>query len=212
MCGRYSIAVQPEQLAAHFNASLPTAGLRARQNAAPTQYLPVLLNDGTRQIQLLRWGLVPSWASDTSMAGRLINARAETIHEKPSFREAFKRRRCLVLADGFYEWQTAPEGTKQPIRFARPDGAPFAFAGLWETWAKGPGAPLQTFTIITTTPNAVIAPIHDRMPVILSREGESAWLDNDLHPADWAALLVPCPPEGLTLSAANPATLRDFEA
>lgn len=212
MCGRYSISVQPEQLAAHFNASLPASGLRARQNAAPTQYLPALLNNGTRQIQMLRWGLVPAWASDTSMSGRLINARAETINEKPSFRDAFKHRRCLILADGFYEWKQSPDGTKQPIRFARADGEPFAFAGLWETWAKGPGDPLHTFTIITTTPNTLVAPIHDRMPVILSREGESVWLDNGLRSADWAAVLVPCPPESLILAAANPATLRDFDA
>lgn len=194
MCGRYTIFIDPEQLAERFQASLPLEGLQPRYNAAPTQALPVLLNQGERRIQLLRWGLIPSWAKDPTIGNRMINARAETVAQKPSFRAAFQRRRCLVLADGFYEWQKTPQG-KVPMRIALKSGEPFAFAGLWEQWTGAQGEPLRTFTIITTTPNALLAPIHNRMPVVLSPEHESQWLDAAAGQERWLEVLRPYPAE-----------------
>jgi len=135
MCGRFTIFADPERLAERFQASLPADGLQPRYNAAPTQHLPVILNDGPPAIQLLQWGLIPFWAKDPSIGSRMINARGETLAEKPSFRAAFRRRRCLIPADGFYEWQQAPgRKTKTPMYIRLKSGEPFAFAGLWENW------------------------------------------------------------------------------
>ncbi|MGH6960565.1 MAG: SOS response-associated peptidase, partial [Dongiaceae bacterium] len=163
-------------------------------NAAPSQNLPVvrLDRDGRRELALLRWGLIPSWARDPAIGYRTINAKAETVAEKPAFRAAFRKRRCLVPADGFYEWQKI-DGGKQPWRITLKDGAPFAFAGLWEHWDKG-GEPVESFTIITTTANALCAEIDDRMPVIIGPADYEAWL----AAADTAipqALLQPYPAE-----------------
>lgn len=212
MCGRYSITLPPDELASHFNAALPTEGVQVRLNAAPSEYLPVLLNESERRIQMLRWGLIPRWADDPTIGNKLINARAETIAEKPSFRDAFKKRRCLVLADGFYEWQKTPDGKKKPMRITLKSGEPFAFAGLWETWFDPSGELLRTFTIITTTPNAVLEPIHNRMPVILKPEGEAVWLDNSANADTWKALLEPYPAELMSVTAADDAVLRRFGA
>lgn len=149
-----------------------------RYNAAPTQRMPVVrVFDGKRELVLLRWGLIPSWAKDPKIGNSLINARGETVHEKPAFRSAFKARRCLVPADGFYEWRKLSGGSKQPYRITMADSSPFAFAGLWERWDKG-DEPLETFTIITTTANVLVAPIHDRMPVILDPADYDAWLES----------------------------------
>jgi putative SOS response-associated peptidase YedK len=212
MCGRYSITVSPDQLAAHWNAELPEAPIISRQNAAPSETLPTLLNDGANRIQMLRWGLIPRWAEDESIGNKLINARAETVAEKPSFRDAFKKRRCLVLADAFYEWQKIDAKRKQPMRIALKSGEPFAFAGLWETWRDPEGQMLRTFTIITTTPNDLSAPIHDRMPVILTREGEARWLDGATSADDLQALLVPYAAELMTADEADNRTLRQIGA
>jgi putative SOS response-associated peptidase YedK len=198
MCGRFTIFADPERLAERFQASLPEAGLRPRYNAAPTQYLPVILNQGPPAIQLLQWGLVPFWAKDPSIGSRMINARSETLAEKPAFRAAFKQRRCLVLADGFYEWQKTPGG-KQPMRIALASGEPFALAGLWETWDAPDGSALRTFTIVTGEPNELVAPIHNRMPAILLPEHEALWLDNAAEPAIWQAILRPYPADLLTV-------------
>lgn len=197
MCGRFSIFADPERLAERFNATAPAEGLVPRYNAAPTQDLPVLLNQGDRVIQLLRWGLVPFWAKDPSIGNRMINARSETLAEKPSYRTALRKRRCLVLADGFYEWQKVPGG-KVPMRVALKSGEPFAFAGLWETWDAPDGDLLRTFTIITTSPNDLVAPIHNRMPVILLPEYEAVWMDNAAHQEAWLDLLRPYPADLLT--------------
>ena len=194
MCGRFSIFADPERLAERFDAGLPPEGLRPRYNAAPTQSLPVLLNEEDRVIQLLRWGLVPFWAKDPSIGSQMINARAETLAEKPAFRNALKKRRCLVLADGFYEWQKTLTG-KAPMRITLASGEPFAFAGLWENWDLPEGDKLRTFTIITTSPNELVAPIHNRMPVILRPEHEPLWLDNDAEPSAWLDVLRPYPSE-----------------
>src|SRR5262249_8129107 len=158
--------------------------LRPRYNVAPSQLVPVvrLGADGGRQLELLRWGLVPSWAKDEKIGYSLINARSETVAEKPSFRSAFKQRRCLVLESGFYGW--APrDGKKQPWLFGLQGAEPFAFAGLWERWEKGEGDPLETCTIITTEANDTVRPVHNRMPVILPHDSLAAWLDPELKSA-----------------------------
>ncbi len=210
MCGRFTIFADPSRLAERFQASLPADGLQPRYNAAPTQHLPVILNDGPPAIQLLQWGLIPSWAKDPAIGSRMINARAETLAEKPSFRAAFRKRRCLVLADGFYEWlRSTPEATgrsgqktpagKQPMRITLASGEPFAMAGLWESWNAPDGSPLRTFTIITGEPNQLVAPIHNRMPAILLPEHEAIWLDNAAEPAIWQDILRPYPAERMTV-------------
>jgi putative SOS response-associated peptidase YedK len=144
--------------------------------------------EGAPRGELLRWGFVPSWAKseggrDPSLGLKMINARVETVAEKPAFRRSFERYRCLIVADGFYEWRRAPAGPKQPFHITRDDGDPFAFAGLWSIWHREDGTKLRSCTILTTTPNAAIAPLHDRMPVILERDAEPAWLDASTPPA-----------------------------
>jgi putative SOS response-associated peptidase YedK len=204
MCGRFTIFTDPERLAERFQASVPGAGLQPRYNAAPTQLLPVILNDGPRAIQLLQWGLIPFWAKDPSIGSRMINARAETLSEKPAFRAAFKKRRCLVLANGFYEWRKTPGG-KQPMHITLASGEPFAFAGLWETWDAPDGSLLRTFTIVTGEPNELVASIHNRMPAILLPEHEAIWLDNAAEPGIWQDILRPYPAERM---AAYPVSRR----
>ncbi len=172
--------------------------LRPRWNVAPTQEVPAVRREGDgRHLVLLRWGLVPFWAGDPSVGARMINARAETVAGKPAFRDAFRRRRCLVPADGFYEWR-AEGRRRQGYAIRRRDRAPFAFAGLWERWngPKGgpaPAAPLETVTVITTTANATLAPLHERMPVILDAGDWERWLDPAAPAAELERLLVPAP-------------------
>ena len=181
MCGRFTNMLTWEELVLLARlATMPetTFVWQPRYNVAPTQAMPVVrMVDGKRELALLRWGLIPSWAKDPKIGNSLINARGETVHEKPAFRSAFKARRCLVPADGFYEWRKLPGGGKQPYRITMADGSPFAFAGLWERWDKGE-EPLETFTIITTSANELVAPIHDRMPVILDPADYDAWLES----------------------------------
>lgn len=200
MCGRFTSLLSWPEIVALFGpgaAAEMAPDWKPRYNAAPTQMLPVIrLNAaGRREIVLLRWGFVPSWSKDPAMGAKLINARAETVAEKPAFRAAFKARRCLVPADGFYEWRRVGS-RKQPYRITFADGAPFAFAGLWERWTKGP-EPLETFTIITTTANSLVAPIHDRMPVIIDPADYDAWLEAR-DTAIPMALLEPYPAERMT--------------
>ena len=177
MCGRVTIQTPALAIARELNlAGVRSAIERPRYNLAPTQQMPVVLNDGTRLLDTARWGLIPSWAKDPALGNKLINARSETVSEKPSFRSAFKRRRCLVLVDGWFEWKQSTK-PKTPYYFHRQDGRPMAFAGLWEEWtAPDTGEVLRTCTILTTGPNAVMAPIHDRMPVILQPEAQDIWL------------------------------------
>lgn len=188
MCGRVTIQTPAADIAREFALTGVQLGLeRPRYNLAPTQLMPVVANDGARLLDAYRWGLIPSWAKDASIGNKLINARGETVAEKPSFRSALKRRRCLVVVDGWYEWH---QGTKPktPYLFRRKDGRPLAFAGLWEEWtAPDTGELVRTCTIITTGPNALMAPIHDRMPVILPPEAREAWLRPE--PQESAALL-----------------------
>ena len=204
MCGRYTIVTPPDDLEDRFGATADRS-LEPRYNAAPGQELPVVTNDASDTISHLQWGLIPGWADDPRIGNRLINARAETVDEKRSFRAAYEHRRCLVLADGFYEWAATDAG-KQPYRVTLDDGEPFALAGLWERWHPprkqtgldefGDGDPdseadpVETFTIVTTEPNAVIEPLHDRMAAVLPPDGERRWLDGD---GDRAELLEPYP-------------------
>lgn len=184
MCGRYSITTPVEALARLFGFP-ERPNLAPRYNMAPTQIAPAVREeDGGRHLALLRWGLVPFWAKDIAIGARLINARAETLAEKPAFRDAFRKRRCLLPADGFYEWQ-AVESRKRPYLIRRRDGRPLAFAGLWESWRGGGEAPLETFTIVTTEANGTLRPIHGRMPVIVEEEAFALWLS---PPSDGAGL------------------------
>jgi putative SOS response-associated peptidase YedK len=173
--------------------------LEPRANIAPTQDVAAvrLGEDGARHFVTLRWGLIPSWAKDATIASKMINARGETVAEKPAFRSAFRARRCLIPADGFYEWKTE-DGAKQPYRIVRADRTPFAFAGLWERWDKASdGVPVETSTIITTDANETLQAIHHRMPVILDAADFAAWLDPAVRPADLQGLLRPFPSQDL---------------
>ena len=152
-------------------------------------------DDGQRYLTQMHWGLIPSWAKDPAIGNRMINARAETLGVKPAFRVALRKRRCLVVADGFYEWQQRARG-KQPIYIMLKSREPFGFAGLWDTWTSPEGEAIRTCTIITTDPNDLLKPIHDRMPVILTRDAEGVWLDPTIQePARLLPLLKPYPPE-----------------
>jgi putative SOS response-associated peptidase YedK len=176
MCGRFAFYSPREAVQALFDVECP-AEFTPRYNIAPTQPVDVLRagTEGGRELAMLRWGLVPGWAKDPGIGNRLINARVETAAEKPAFRAAFRRRRCAVLADGFYEWQSMERGPKQPWFMSAADGLPFLMAGLWERWEKG-DAPLETCTILTTEASDAMRRIHHRMPVILPRDALADWL------------------------------------
>jgi len=203
MCGRFASTTPPDQLASYFGAEVASdlEEHRADYNVAPTRDVPVVrVRDDTRHLDYLRWGLVPRWAKDLRIGSKMINARAETVATKNAYRSAFKRRRCLVSADGFYEWKRLDPKTKQPVYIHRVDGDPLAFAGLYERWIDAEGhREVHTCTIITTTPNATMEPIHDRMPVLLPPARWEAWLDPsyDDVPA-LQELLVPAPDTLLT--------------
>ena len=205
MCGRFTLYHSPDEVAERFavsdlleNQLLET---EARYNIAPTQNVAVVTQNGARHLESYHWGLIPSWAKDAAIGNKMINARAETLAEKPSFRTALTRRRCLIPADGFYEWQAPADGAKggkTPTYLHRTDGGLFAFAGLWDEWHAPDGSPLRSCTIITTTPNSVAAKIHDRMPVILRPNDEALWLDHAVTDTrDLLSLLVPYPADAM---------------
>lgn len=197
MCGRFVQFSSLRTLEAHFPidsiAADVNASYRASYNVAPTQEVLAIIHQDGRRLEKLRWGLVPSWAKDPGAASRLINARAETAGRKPSFRAAFKRRRCLVMADGFYEWQ-GDKGSKQPYFIALPSKRPFAFGGLWETWQSKNAAEedpvYKSCTILTTAASESIRDIHPRMPVILQPEAYEDWLNPEIHDADRLAVIL----------------------
>lgn len=195
MCGRYSLTTPPEAMrrAFKFGGNLPN--LPPRYNIAPSQDAPIVRVDanGARQLAMLRWGLVPSWSKDPITTYSTINARAETVATKPAYRAAFKSRRCLVPADGFYEWQKVGP-RKQPHRITLKDDSLFAFAGLWEHWEKGSEA-IESFTIIVTEANDLLLPIHDRMPVILDPSDYDSWLEPKTPATAAQTLLRPFPSE-----------------
>jgi putative SOS response-associated peptidase YedK len=195
MCGRFTLIAPGEAVADLFQLPLiPT--LAPRYNVAPTQPVAavrVSQKTGQRELTHFHWGLIPSWAKDPSIGSRMINARSESAAEKPSFRTAFKYRRCLVPADGFYEWQKQ-NGGKQPVRIQVGDGNVFAIAGLWERWSSPDGSEIESCTLLTTEPNDFLRPVHNRMPVILSPDDYDLWLDPQAqHPGEVQHLLRPYP-------------------
>ena len=188
MCGRFTLKGSPEQI---LRALDSLHGIRfgfpqyfPRYNIAPSAYVAAVLNDGSKTVAPIRWGLIPSWAKDPRIGNRMANARAEGIAEKPSFREPFKHHRCLVLADGFYEWKAVPKGPKQPYYFRLKSGEPFAFVGLWDEWKDADGNPSKTCCLITTTPNALTEKVHDRIPVILRPDQYELWLSQGEPPKE----------------------------
>ena len=196
MCGRFTLTVDPSDLQMTLDLGELPPDLEPHYNIAPTQPVAVVVDPQSRRVEMYRWGLIPSWAKDPTIGNRLINARAETLEEKPAFRTAFKRRRCAVLTDGFFEWKRAENGkrvTKQPYHIQLADAQPFAFAGLWEIWKSPEGQDLHTCTIVTTEPNDLMAEIHNRMPAILDKESMWDWLDPEASPISLHALLQPYP-------------------
>ncbi len=179
MCGRYTLTTDIDTVARAFNVA-PSLQTVPRYNVAPTQEVVSILQDETKHLDFLRWGLIPSWAKEESIGAKMINARAETLAEKPSFKRLLQGKRCLIVADGFYEWKQE-QGGKTPMYFTLPNHELFAFAGLWDTWKRPDGQYIRTCTIITTEPNDLVAPIHNRMPVILPSDAQEEWLDSAQH-------------------------------
>ena len=197
MCGRFTASFEFREIKIRYKLQSDLPLLPRRYNIAPSQEVPVIIrNRGKNELKIMRWGLVPSWAPDRSIASRMINARAESITEKPSFRRLVESRRCLIPADGFYEWRREGSG-KVPVWFHLKKKEPFAFAGLWDVWRDVEGEILHSFTIITTVPNALLRRIHNRMPVIFDALQARQWLDPRLstRDADIAAVLAPFPSE-----------------
>lgn len=204
MCGRFS-ATTPGDIAEEFGLARLPLDFGPRYNIAPGQHALVILGPWeARRAELFRWGLVPAWAGDVAVGYRMINARCETLAEKPAFRTPFRRRRCLVVADGFFEWRTAGRA-KIPIRFTLRSGRPFALAGLWDIWAPEGRAPVHSFTIITTSANGLVSEVHDRMPVILPKESWDLWLDPNMQELlGLQPLLVPFPAEEMEAYEVSP--------
>lgn len=190
MCGRFTLTLDPVILRQAFDLGEMPPDWIPRYNIAPSQPVAVVADAKTRNVDFMRWGLVPSWAKDIDIGNRLINARAETLAEKPSFRSAFARRRCLILADGFFEWKKIKSGPSTPYYIQMEAKSPFAFAGLWEVWHAPEGDALKSCTIITCPPNARVAPIHDRMPVIFDPREAWGWLE-ERPQAELTAMLKP---------------------
>lgn len=202
MCGRFTQTHSASELAAIFDLE-EVPEWQPRYNIAPTQMIPAIVEP--HHFKPLRWGLIPAWAKDPSIGAKLINARAETVSEKPSFRDAFQRRRCLIVADGYYEWKKQA-GKKQPFYFRLTSGQAFAFAGLWEHWNSPTGETVETCTIITTAANELAATVHDRMPVILSETEYDRWLDPNFQSAQ--ALLHPYASEQMLSYPVSPSVNR----
>jgi putative SOS response-associated peptidase YedK len=209
VCGRASLNKNEKELEQRFQAQFYQEDIARYNplpsfNIAPTHRHPVRTNRDPVHLLYYRWGLVPFWASDAKTGYKMINARVESVSEKPAFREAFRKRRCLVPFDGFYEWMKLPDGSKQPYHVRVDDGAIFSVAGLWEEWRGPDGLLLPTFTLITIPPNGLMARIHDRMPAILLPEQEGLWLADDLSGADLLQLLIPFPDERMVAWPVSP--------
>ena len=197
MCGRFTLTTNMDDLQERFDFEARDLVFRASYNVAPTQQVLAVLGSGDdggeNRPEIMRWGLIPFWAKDPSIGSRMINARAETVAQKPAFRSALQKRRCLVLADGFYEWRKEGKD-KTPMYIRSRSREPFAMAGLYETWKPTEGEPVRSCTIVTTTPNKLMEPIHNRMPVILPQGAEATWLDREIEDRDaLTSLLVPYP-------------------
>ena len=198
MCGRITLTTDKDDIQSRWGFIDPSGVLdliKPRFNISPSQNSPtVIVNQDNRELRMMRWGLVPFWAKDISIGYKMINAKSETLNEKPSFRKSFKDKRCLVLADGFYEWKKPDKKTKIPLRFVLKSRELFAFAGLWDQWKNPEGEILLSFTIITTHANELMTPIHDRMPVVLHEKDESKWLDPEFKDTErLKSLLQPYP-------------------
>jgi len=192
MCGRFTLTLDPGELQESLDLGPFLQLYQPRYNISPTQPIAIVRDCETKAIELFRWGLVPSWAKDIAIGSKMINARSETIAEKPSFRSAFKKRRCLILADGFFEWSALKSDTsKTPFYFQVDNGLAFTFAGLYEVWHSPEGDQLPTCTIITCEPNNLVQKYHNRMPVILSEEDRWTWLDLDSNPDSLQKMLSP---------------------
>ncbi len=192
MCGRFQISKTEDDIQIRFHVDVEKEWLKQIFNAGPMMQLPVITNEEPERLNFFRWGLVPFWAKDAAIGVKMINAKSETLAEKPAFKSALQKRRCLIPANGFYEWEKAGK-SKIPHRFFLESEELFAFAGLWESWKDPSGSILRTFTIITTTPNELVSPVHDRMPVILDPDFEKHWLDAQAPVQDLLEMLRPYP-------------------
>lgn len=181
MCGRYQTTKVAQEIEKIFDVKIDKKIYKQNYNAAPTQELPLIANNKPGEVQFFKWGLIPSWSKDEKMAFNMINARIETLNEKPSFKSLVKKTRCMVITDGYYEWKKIDSSTKQPMRICKQDESLFAYAGLWTEWKNSKGIIIPTFTIITTDPYQSLAEIHDRMPVMLNTDAAKAWLMNELE-------------------------------
>ncbi len=201
MCGRFTLTIDPGDLQEAFPDVKVPENIPPRYNVAPSQPVAVIPNTGERKLDFYTWGLIPSWSKDPAIGNRLINARSESLLEKPSFRSQYRRRRCLILADGFFEWQAQPDNkSKTPIYIYLKDHKPFAFAGLWDIWMSPDGSEIKSCTIITTQPNELMQPIHSRMPVILPADAYKEWLDPaNTRAEDLNRWLVPYPADAMAL-------------
>ncbi len=196
MCGRFSLTKEELEIEKRFNAKFYSNDLVKRYNVAPSQLALVMTDEKPHELQHYKWGLIPSWAKEASIGYKMINAKSETIFEKPSFRNLIKNKRCLVIADGFYEWKPLTKKQKQPYRIGLKGDDLFAFAGLWDSWTdKGTGEIINSFTIITTNANDLVSPIHDRMPVILEREDEKKWIGHNISHDEIIKMLTSYPKE-----------------
>lgn len=204
MCGRFTLKTDIDTIAQLFSVK-PSLEVTPRYNIAPTQQVVTILRNGTSHLEYLHWGLIPSWAKDEAIGNKMINARAETLAEKPSFKRLLRSKRCLVIADGFYEWrQESGTKTKTPIYITLKNGNPFAFAGLWDLWHSPDSQQIRSCTLVTTQPNELMASIHNRMPVILSSHAHEQWLDTTLHDEHaLSSLLVPYPAEEMAARAVS---------
>ncbi len=199
MCGRYTLKHDIQAIAQEFHVA-PSLQAVPRYNIAPTQEVISVLQNGEAHLELLRWGLIPSWAKEESIGSKMINARAETLAEKPSVKRLLHSKRCLVVADGFYEWRQEGRGPKTPMYITLKDDELFAFAGLWDAWKDADGQVIRTCTIITTEPNELMASIHTRMPAILSRDAREIWLDTAIRDEHaLLPLLAPYPADQMSV-------------
>jgi putative SOS response-associated peptidase YedK len=205
MCGRFTLTVDPAELQDTFGEYFFPTKFAPRFNIAPSQPVLVIPNDERNTADFFIWGLIPMWAKDPSIGNRLINARGETVAEKPSFRGSFKYKRCLILADGFYEWKASPgRKTKTPYFIHMQDRSPFAFAGLWDSWESPDGSSIKTCTIITTEPNELMETLHNRMPVILHPRDYVKWLDaSPQTPENLLPLIKPYPADAMSAHAVS---------
>ena len=204
MCGRVTVRTPAKELAEALGLELGE-GLPevARFNVAPSEPIPVVLDEAPKRLAAVRWGLLPHWARDPKIANKLSNARSETAASKPAFRKSFREKRCLIVVDGFYEWQREG-GRKQPFLFERGDRGPLTFAGLWDEWISETGEPLRTCTVLTCSANALMGRIHDRMPVLLAAQDAARWLSRDASPEELGKLLAPAPESMLSCREVSP--------